>query len=60
MNLGRERFKGEGRGVGGGGGGGGGGVGVTSWRIASFALARNSVRSEYKVRNSQTIVRNKT
>ena len=52
MNLGRERFKGEGRGVGGGG--------VTSWRIASFALARNSVRSEYKVRNSQTIVRNKT
>ena len=51
MNLGRERFKGEGRGVGG---------GVTSWRIASFALARNSVRSEYKVRNSQTIVRNKT
>ena len=53
MNLGRERFKGEGRGVGAGGG-------VTSWRIASFALARNSVRSEYKVRNSQNIVRNKT
>ena len=44
LNLGRETFK----------------VGVTSWRIVSFALARNSARSEYKVRNSQTLVRNKT